>query len=94
MTIYDQIEHAKLQERLAQERNKATPRYERAARFASQIAGLLHDFLPADRTCRRSLEEFLVETAFARDVEIAEVPANRDELAKITLAQSRISVKA
>lgn len=55
---------------------KGSPRYQRARHFAHQIMSTLRDFVP-DKLHEQALEELML-SAIGLDVEIVQVPPERD----------------
>lgn len=62
---------------------KDSARYQRARHFAHQIMGTLRDFVP-DKLHEQALEELML-SAIGLDVEIAQVPPDRDLMAKAAM---------
>lgn len=72
--------------------DQEAPRDRRARRFADVILNLLHDFLPTDRECRRKVHEFLFECGHKGNVELVNVPPERDALDKLALETAIVDV--
>ena len=65
-------------DRLMREMRDGTPRFQRAERFARQVMHLMGEFIPSDRECLRRIDEALLLDAFRADIEIVNVPPERD----------------
>ena len=81
----DWKEHNTTRDQLWKELQEMTPRARRAQQFARQVMALVQDFIPRDRECLRRLDEKLMIDAFRADVEIVNVPPERDAERKVAL---------
>lgn len=88
----DWKKHNEARERLIDELDRGTPRALRARRFANQVMALVQDFIPRDRDCLRRLDDKLTLEAFAADVEIVNVPPERDLDLKAALRTAEVSL--
>lgn len=62
---------------------KGSPRYQRAMKFSHQIMALVRDYIPD--ACTEDALRDLALNAISLDVEIAQVPPEREVLAKAAL---------
>ena len=88
----DWKEHNETRDKLQEELDHGTPRARRAQQFARQVMALVQDFIPRDRECLRRLDEKLMLDAFRADVEITNVPPERDIEQKAALRAAEVSL--
>ncbi len=88
----DWKEHNATRDQLRKELDDDTPRARRAQQFARQVMALVQDFIPRDRECLRLLDETLMIDAFRADVEIVNVPPERDLERKAALRAAEVAM--
>ena len=61
------------------------PREQRARKFANEIMGLTHDWLPSGRELQSQLYDLLYKTAYDGNLQILNVMPEYDHLTKLQL---------
>lgn len=79
-------------DRMMREMRDYTPRYRRAELFTRQVMHLVGEFIPSDRECLRRIDEAILLDAFRADIEIVNVPPERDAEQAAALRASEVAL--
>jgi len=71
----------------------SSPRYRRAARFASTILSLMEDYTPRDPEVRDVMYDYLLKVGYETNAELISVPPECDALDKLALERRMLETK-
>ena len=71
----------------------ASPRYQRAVRFANGMLSIMRDFVPAGREISRMMYDHLLELGYQTNAELIHVPPEWDALDKMQIERAMLENK-